>query len=86
MHGRTLPRWLKGKRMGKNLKGKEMVDPRIKDKEARSTYIIGKGRLERGKEKCFLDLPGKMPGKARKKGRWRGVSGYLSHSLITHTT
>ena len=37
MHGGTLPRWLKGKRIGRNLKCEDKVDPRLDDKKARSS-------------------------------------------------
>ena len=50
---------------------------------ARSSCIIGKVGWAWARCENFR-LPGKMPGKARKKERGRGVSGETSHSLITH--
>ena len=54
MHGGTLPRWLKGKEMKKNLKGEEKVDPRQND-----NYIIGKIGWNWGKEENFRAYPGR---------------------------
>ena len=54
MHGGTLPRWLRGKKTVRNLKCEDKMDPRLEDKEARSTCIIDMS-VGKGGKRNFLE-------------------------------
>ena len=83
MHGRTLPRWLKGKGMRENLKGKVEVASRQKTRGLGPIVLLAKS-IGLGQGMKIFGLPGKIPGNREKRRGGEGSRERPLHSLIMH--